>query len=447
MCGQAVAGQGGGVRPFVMMAVLAAICVATYAVAHFAFPCYAAESFVECIGPSPEAGKTLSADDGSVAPADGELEVTLASVPLLMTSDAVLLKTLDAPTVRNTAWYQRIDPANRVSALRREIRTQRVPKTNFIRVSASMRSPDDPHRIVNEVVQSFLATADKRLSPFPQALTDHVGELNDLSKQIAASDDEVRALLSGSNMELVAAHGDFAADAAALASQCADQEDIIGALELQTRELRTLLDQYLSADRPIPDLEDRFVPEVDPHIAQLDNKAYMMEQEIAFAEMDESCPEETALLHDRLEEAREELKTARRERYLAVTAQRQEQIRVALSNSQNALLAAYRQLPLINDKLVEAQRRQIEYVSLLHQREALTARKDRAQDIIAFLDRQVRNDSAVAFMQAVAAQPPDRRSFPRPYMLLSAVILPMAWAVKRARHVHSVGVVWNPWRH
>ena len=112
---------------FVLFAVLA---VGGFASWWVYLPGYRTESLIECISNIPEAELTLEQQRLR----RDEHEAFVMTQALLLKSPGILGEALKVTAVRETNWYQRVDPNEHLLELTEELAAAPVRGTNFLRV-------------------------------------------------------------------------------------------------------------------------------------------------------------------------------------------------------------------------------------------------------------------------------------------------------------------------
>lgn len=75
-----------------------------------------------------------------------------------VTSDTVLNEALKSSDITGTGWYQAVTNKDELlDELKDDLKVRQVPNTNFMQVSFTCQSPEDAPKIVNAVIQKYLA--------------------------------------------------------------------------------------------------------------------------------------------------------------------------------------------------------------------------------------------------------------------------------------------------
>lgn len=131
------------------------------AAAHFALlrvhPTYTAAATFECVPPVTDIYKGVPQQVGT-----GDFDRFMGTQMALMTSYAVLSRTLENPDVQSTAWAKQfyvngaMQPQLAQPALADDLAPRIIPTTNLIRLSMSWRNPDDVKTIVDAATTAFM---------------------------------------------------------------------------------------------------------------------------------------------------------------------------------------------------------------------------------------------------------------------------------------------------
>ncbi|MGB9625483.1 MAG: polysaccharide biosynthesis tyrosine autokinase [Phycisphaerae bacterium] len=142
---------------FLWIFLLAVVAVGTYLWVRY-YPGYVAKAQVLVESPKPQMPYTLQE-----APLSPDVqERILMDQALLVKSDDVLTEVLQDSEVINTQWYQSYSQDERPQMLldlQDKLSVTPIRGTSYLQIAMSCHSPDDPHRIVNSVVEKYLARA------------------------------------------------------------------------------------------------------------------------------------------------------------------------------------------------------------------------------------------------------------------------------------------------
>lgn len=123
------------------------------------YPGYDAMARVLVESPKPQMPYTLT--DVPVTP--DVQERILADQAILVKSDDVLLEVIRDADVMNTSWYKAYPEEKRptmILDLQNQLSVSPIKGTSYLAISMRCRNPEDPHVIVNSVVQKYLYRAD-----------------------------------------------------------------------------------------------------------------------------------------------------------------------------------------------------------------------------------------------------------------------------------------------
>jgi succinoglycan biosynthesis transport protein ExoP len=116
------------------------------------------------------------------------MERVVMDQTVLVRSDDVMLAALGDSAVQNTHWYRSFPPEERpglVKELQEKLSVSPIHQTNYITVAISCKNPDDPHVIVNTVVEKYLHRADQLTRiKFNEQLAEYRDEKERLDAQI-----------------------------------------------------------------------------------------------------------------------------------------------------------------------------------------------------------------------------------------------------------------------
>lgn len=173
---------------FVWIFLMGLVATGTFLWARY-LPGYAAAARVLVESPKPQMPYTLQ--ENPLTP--DVQERFLMDQAVLVKSDDVLTEVLRDNEVINTHWYQNYTVDERPKMLldlQDQLNVTPIRGTSYLQISMSCHSPDDPHRIVNSVVEKYLmrANALSRMN-YNEQLAKYQDEKDRLDKQIR----EVRA--------------------------------------------------------------------------------------------------------------------------------------------------------------------------------------------------------------------------------------------------------------
>ena len=388
------------------------------------YPKYSATSYVECISNRPEEQLKVSQQELH----KDSFERFIKSQALFIKQHSILNKVLRDPVVRSTKWFQSIDQDKRLTELEDSLSSAAVRDTNYISVSISTRSPNDPHRIVNTVVNVYLNEVRERYSqPFRQELADYNQELANVKQQIQQKKQQIQefgATITPGDRPTRNGSGQ-----GVLSEKLKTEQAKVTDLELQTAELESLKNLYSDpAGNPVTP-EDKLQVDQDPRINSLNNQVMALEQELNIMR-DRYGPNhrETRAMQARLDEANRQLGPARDRKLREILEYKKEQIDTAFYNSQNALLLAKERLAETQAQQADLDRKLADYNTLQDELQLLVDIQNRIEDYLRDIQRIVAERGAVRVESAVSAPAPKMRSFPKLVMLPLMVVGALAMA-------------------
>ena len=154
------------VLTFFLFAVFSGMAVGGWLVWAKVYPGFRSEALIECISNIPEA--EMSVEQRRLKQDEHARFVMTQAV--LLKAPAVLQEALKVAAVRETSWFKRIDPDERLLELTEQLSAAPVRGTNFLRVAIQCRDPRDPKVIVNEVVARWHDSVPQRPQPVHAAL-------------------------------------------------------------------------------------------------------------------------------------------------------------------------------------------------------------------------------------------------------------------------------------
>jgi len=400
--------------------------VGLFLLAYYKFPKYSAEGLIECISNQPKRFGEL----GDTSMAQDPFTRFVMSQSLFIKSFPILSTVLKDSEVRATNWFRSIPQGEHQTELERTLGCDPVRDTNYLQVRMSTGSASDPHVIVNTVIKVYIQEIrELAANQFRGELQDYTRELNMIKDQITKKNDEIKT--ARENLP----PGEAALDRTRLGvgvslRQLENEQQVVGELELQTAELRSLMEIYSRPDGPAVTPQDRLQVEQDPRVAQLDSQIFALEQEMnIILKRFGTSHREYQELAVRRDQARDQLEQVRANRLREMLEHKRDQIETAYANSQHALMAAKEKLQQTQARQTDIERKLGAYGLLLDELALLTQTQTRLEDYIREIDRIVRERDAVRVRQAVPAAQPRKRSFPSILLLPAMLVLAFAGAV------------------
>ena len=400
----------------VLSVLFGGIGVGLFFLAYFKFPKYSAEAFIECISDRPEAPLEIQ----QYQLAQDAFTRFVESQALFMKSYVVLSGVLKNPEVRSTSWFQQTPESDRLSELDGALRCAPIPKTNYVRVAIATKSPADPHKIVNALVDIYLNEVRERASAaYRSEVAEYKRELGDIQAQIQKKQGQIADFVG----QLPAGESRNEPGAGVLIEQLRKDQETVATLEQQTAELEGLRNLYNDPEGPAVTAEVRLQVESDPRVAQLTNQIFALQQElnILYKRFGPNHRESKELL-TRLEEAEHQVEVIRQNSLREILEHQKEQIESAFVNSQHALLLARERLQQTQANQADVDQKLTQYELLNDELDLLVEIQKRLDEYIREIERIVRERSAVRVSDAVRATPPLQRSFPSLFLLPMAVM-------------------------
>ena len=385
------------------------------------FPLYSAEAFVECISDTPKSGFMLTMD----RPSEQEQERFMATQAHHVTSLDVLMDVLRAPEVRLTQWFKDTPEADLVIAFQNLVKAAPLRGTNLLRIAVRTRSQDDPHLIVNQVVNHYLSKVREYST----------GEYRD---ERGNYEDELEAI----SRDIVAKQKDLAKQAAKLPPGQASgagnivmqeygvQRAIVTQYELETQELEGLSAIYNQPGGAGISPEDTQMVELDPQVAMLANQQFQYSQQLeVLRKRLGSNHRQIQQIDDYLDVIQRQLRDTRDRRLDEITVYKKEQVRTAFLNSQHSLLLSREKLADLTAKLTDMDATAGQYMALEQDIYLLTQNETLVSQYIRELDRVVAEQSGIQVRRRQPALPPLRRAFPGTYLIPAGIAFSLFIAI------------------
>ena len=405
--------------------VLSAAAVGGFLLWYIKYPTYSAEAFIQCISSVPKEATSLR------HPQVYEDEHTrfLQDQALSIKQTNLLMRVLQAPEVRNTDWYQRTKPDERVDELDENLAAGPIRDTNYIRVAMGTRSPQDPHVIVRKVVDEYLSEARERATAlYRTELSKVEAEASELTQQIEAQNQQI-TMFAGT-LPVGVLPGQDRQAVTVLEAQLLQNQQEVTELELQTQELQGLLEIYESPDYQRFMTEDRQLVELNPMVQQLIAQTLALEQEVIakLTKLGENH-RDVQNLRNRLEQSQQQLQRMREQKFQEAMELKHEQVRTATFNSQHATFLAQERLEGVRSQQQDVERKLQEYRRMQDELTFLTTTRERTLEYLRELRRIVAERSAVQIELRQPPVPPMERSTPRWYFAVVGVVLAVGLAV------------------
>jgi capsular exopolysaccharide synthesis family protein len=404
---------------------LSAAAVGGFLLWYTKYPTYSAEAYIQCVSSVPKEATSLR------HPQVYEDEHTrfLQDQALSIKQTNLLMRVLQTPEVRNTDWYQRTKPDERVDELDKSLSAGPIRDTSYIRVAMGTRSKADPHVIVRKVVDEYLSEARERAtSLYRSELAKVEAEASELTQQIEAQNQQI-TMFAGT-LPVGVLPGQHRQAMTVLEAQLLQNQQEVTELELQTQELQGLLEIYESPDYQRFMTEDRQLVELNPLVQQLIAQTLALEQEVTarLTKLGENH-RDVQNLRNRLEQSQQQLQRMREQKFQEAMELKHEQVRTATFNSQHATFLAQERLEGVRRQQQDVERKLQEYRRMQDELVFLTATREKTIDYLRELRRIVAERSAVQIELRQPPVPPIERSRPRLYFAVVGVMLAVGLAV------------------
>ncbi len=390
------------------------------------YPEYSAKALIECRSNAPR--QQFEFADRELAP-DAYTRFVQTQA-MVIKSFSVLSSALQSLDVQATAWYQATPKEERLKELEDALRCTPLRDTNLIEVGMAAGNPNDPHRIVNTVVEVYLQTTREQASAlYRQELNEYRRERNDVKEQIQKKQEQIRDFRGKLPPGEASTTGGQLGQGVIL-QQLVEDMRIVAEYEQQAAELEGLLQVYSDPTGVAVSPDDRMAVEQDPRVAQLDAQVTALEQEMNIL-LKRFGPNhrEYKEMAVRRDEVQEQLESARSNRLREVLDFKKQQIETAYYNAQNALMLARERLDERRAQQADIERQMLEYNTFLDELELLEEYQMRLDEYIREIERIVRERSAISVYSRVPAVAPRERSFPSLLLLPAMLIFAFAAAV------------------
>ncbi len=398
-----------------LFVVFAGLATGGWLIAWRYFPLYPGEALVECISDKPK--PVFTAADQALN--QQEFERFVMTQAAFVKSPNVLMDVLRTAEVQDTQWYEKHKGPRLLLEFEELVSAVPVRGTNLLRVAVETRSEDDPHVVVNQLVEHYLSQVkENNVGAFRRERSSYQDDLEAVNNQI--SDKQVQLLELQSR--LPPGFAGFESDAAA--AGYAEAKQAVAELELTTQELEGLYGVYSQPAGAALSPEDVQFVEADPTIAMLSNQLFAVRQQLAVERGELGANhQEVKRLEQTQEVIEEELAKLRQQKMNEVRAFRQEQVQTAYLTSQHALLLARERLADAEAYMADMDAVATQYRLLQEDLELLKEKRAQINDYIDEVERIIRERSAIRVEPRQMAIPPLERSFP------SLVLLPAGWVL------------------
>ncbi|RJP32728.1 MAG: polysaccharide biosynthesis tyrosine autokinase [Phycisphaerales bacterium] len=387
------------------------------------YPTYYAEGFVELITSIPRDPLSLT----DVRLADREQERFVQTQSYLVKNPEVIQTALRTANLQNTAWYKSVPKEEREAELIEDLISAPVRGTNYMRVAVRTRSIDDPHVIVEEVVNRYLDhVKDRSTENYREDKARAQEELDTHRQKLADKRRDLRAAAERLPGGFMAGGLGGATREAYLYTQQ------VAALRLQLAQLESLRAFYAQGARVTA--EDAAAVEADPYVQQLAAGAFAIQQQIALNTSRYGPRHEVMRrLDGALKTTEETLRQTREQKLNEYRAAVAQTVESAYQNMQFALLSAMENLQLADATQRDYDRALNEYAILRNEVDVMAVKEIELEEYVSNLDRLVRNRSGVTIKWAQHPVRPLTKSTPTivmlPLMILLALLASMGAAV------------------
>lgn len=387
------------------------------------FPGYRSEALIECISNIPDAELTLEQQRLR----QDEHERFVMTQAVLLKSPSILGEALKVTSVRQTHWFQRVDPQDRLLELTDDLVASPVRGTNFLRVAMECRNPDDPAIIVNEVVNQWFHTVKKRSADeyADAALEAALEERSGLTREIEEGRDRLRAIAQRLPAGAAPEGGD-----SVVHEQVRQYAEQVALLQLELAQLEQYREIYHDPQGVAVTAEDRAIVEQDPRVAELTRALIVLQQQRAADEKVYGTGHRILKQLDaQIEATEEKLAQLRLERLNERRADIREATETAYANTQHALYLAQENLAKAEAALQDQDRLLFDYANLEEDIKQNVDYMEELNTYIKNLNRIKTQRTAVRVNVAQPAVDPLERSSPNLFLLPVGIIAALALSV------------------
>ncbi len=404
----------------IVFMLLSALSVGGWISAYLYFPLWPAEAFVECISDKPKAMQL--ADEALDVKEFDRFILTQAH---FATSPEVLMDALKTAEVRGTDWYKRTPSDDQLIDFLDLVKAAPQRGTNLLEVSVSTRSPDDPHKIVNQVVTVYLnRVKDHNTSEFRNEKETWEEELNTIVTQIADKDLQLARI----SKQLPPGFASTGQNPVAL--DYAVDRETANEYELMFRELQGLSNIYNQPGGVALSPQDTQLVALDPKVAYLSNTAFALEQQLEISSKDLGSNHRSVReIEKRLEVTNRQLTDEQQRRLTEILAYKRAEVNTAMLNAQHAWLKAQEKLTDTMAYLSDMDELVTQFVSLQEDIDLAKQNREVVASYIRELNRIIRERTAIRVELRERAMAPIQRSFPQVFLLPAGIALSLVFAV------------------
>lgn len=390
------------------------LAIGLWLIAYLYFPLYPGEALVECISDKPKPIYT-TADE---ALNQKEFERFVMTQAQFVTSPNVLMEVLKTAEVKGTQWFE--DHQDRLLLDFEElVKAGPHRGTNLLKVSVRTRSPNDPHIIVNQVVEHYLTRVrEYNVGAYRRERDSYHNDLESVINQISNKQEQIADL----QKRLPPGYASFQSNVAA--EGYADAQVTVAQLELTTRELEGLYVIYNQSGGAALSPEDTQLVESDPMVLALSNHLFTVKQQL---EIERNRLGNNHREVKRLERTREvaerQLDQLRQQRLNEALAFRKEQVHTAWLTSQHSLLLAREKLGDAEAYMADMDAVVSQYRALEEELVLLKEKRAQINDYIDQVERIIRERAAIRVELRQAAIPPLERSYPKVFLIPAGLVL------------------------
>lgn len=405
----------------ILFVLFSAMAVGAFLVVWRYFPLYSAQAMVELESNLPPAELTVLQERLR----QDELERFVLTQAKYLKSPGILNEALRLQDVKNTQWYGSIKEKDLLKELTEDLSAGPMRGTNLMAVSMACRDPNDPHVIVNAVVQRWLAIARERSTEsYREQLDAATTRLQRLEAQIEA--DNLRLDTIAANLPAGAAYQEVNINA----QQVLKYGEQVTMLSLELAQLAQFRDIYNDPSGVAVTAEDREFIEQDPNVQELSRRAFAIRQQLSVDSVNMGSKHPvTKSLKAQLEAADESLEELRRQKLQERRADMREAANTAYFNTQHALFVTRENLRKAEAELQDQDRELFRYENLKAEIEELKEYRNKLQDYVNNL-RQIKDQRTA--MRVNIAQPaiePIERSRPQYILLPVSIFVALCLAV------------------
>lgn len=402
----------------VLFLLFGALAVAGFYVWWRYYPGYRAEALIECVTNVPQENLSVA----EVRLAEREHERFVQTQAYIVKNPEVLQLALQSADVQGTSWYKSLPSDRRLIELNEQLRSAPVRGTNYLSVSIETRDADDPHKIVNQVVDHYFnRVQDSSADRYRAELKTATDELSSVREQISSKRTQLKALAENLPGGVVSGMGSSSAREAVLYNQQVAQ------LQLELAQLEQLRNFYLSGGQI--SAEDAAAVEADPYVQTLSAALFQLQQRRDVAAgrygarhtVMRQIDAQIASIQDSLERTRLQKLNEYRASVAAA-------VDTAFRNTQYALFVALDNLGKAEAAQKDQDRALYEYFVLRDDIAIMQQREIQLNEHVSNLQRLVTTKSGVVINRGQPATAPLTKSSPSLIMLPIFVFLALAFS-------------------